>query len=245
MRILVAALSVCACVSLGCAPLSLRAPLDYTTVEQNPVRNPERARQYHARAIAKLDAGDVAEAEQLLQRALIEDVSHGPSHNALGLLYFQAGKLYLAAWEFEYAMQVMPERGEPYNNLGLVYEAVKKFDDAIFHYENAVAMSPQQIEFVSNLARAKVRRGDIDDETLELLDQVASFDDRPTWRKWALEQLEVRHTGRRGHPETWIDPPSDEAGDSGPELVEPLPEPILGQTPDSRLPLIFPQRPEQ
>ena len=212
---------------IGCAPWSQRNGLDYTTVEENPVRNPERAQTFHARALAKLDAGDTVGAEQLIQRALIEDVGFGPAHNSLGSLYFRQGKLYLAAWEFEYAMREMEGRAEPHNNLGLVYESVRKFDDAIACYEAAVALDPRSIEYLSNLARAKVRRGDLDDETILLLDQVAFGDDRPGWRSWAMEQLEVFHASR---PRPSRIPPSFDSLSAEPwerERVEPeaLPSP--------------------
>ena len=77
---------------------------------------------------------DFAHAEKYLRKAPAADVRFGPAHHSLGVLYFWQKKLYLAAWEFEYAARLMPDRYEPLNNLGLVYESVGKFAQAKSYY---------------------------------------------------------------------------------------------------------------
>ncbi len=66
-------------------------------------------------------------------------------------------KLYLAAWEFQYASTLMPNRAEPRNNLGVVFESVGKLDDAAEWYEAALQIEPDTPEVISNLARVYVR----------------------------------------------------------------------------------------
>ena len=50
-------------------------------------------------------------------------------------------------------------------------------------------MEPDNPEYLGNLARARVRRGDTDDETRKLLEELVLKDDRPEWREWAQLKL--------------------------------------------------------
>ena len=112
----------------------------------------------------------------------------GPAHNNLGKVYFRQGKMYLAAWEFQYAMKLMPNQPEPPNNLGLVFEAAGKLDDAAESYGKAVAREPDNIDALGNLARAP-RRGDKDAEVRDLLNELVLKDTRPEWVAWARDRL--------------------------------------------------------
>nr|MBC8218428.1 tetratricopeptide repeat protein [Planctomycetota bacterium] len=131
------------------------------------------------------------QAEQALQNALIADVTYGPAHNNLGKLYYKQGEFYLAAWEFEYASKLMPDRPEPHNNLGLVYEAVDRFDQAITYYSIANEMDRQNPVFIGNLARARLKQDEQHGEVRGLLSDLLLYDTRPTWVAWAREQLAV------------------------------------------------------
>jgi Tfp pilus assembly protein PilF len=101
----------------------------------------------------------LAVAEKLFQQALASDVRFGPAHHSLGVLYFWQNKLYLAAWEFEYAARLMPDRYEPLNNLGLVYEAAGKYDDAKMYYSLARQKAELQPQVIGNQARIAMRSG--------------------------------------------------------------------------------------
>lgn len=129
------------------------------------------------------------EAERALKAALKADVTHGPAHNHLGKVYYRQRKFYLAAWEFQYAIKLMPRQPEPRNNLGLVFEEVGKLDDAVTSYGEAVRMEPENPLLVGNLARAQIRRGDRGDEVAALLQTLIATDTRPTWIAWAKERL--------------------------------------------------------
>lgn len=165
----------------------------YQTIRPEPHRNPKAASRHNEKALHWLAKGHPNKAEWHFQQALIADVTFGPAHNNLGQLYFDRGEFYLAAWEFEYAQKLMPLSPEPINNLGLVYEAADRLSDAISLYEQAQEILPDHPEFKSNLSRAKLKRGDPDDEIVELLEQVVWLDPRPDWRDWAEELLQTRY----------------------------------------------------
>jgi hypothetical protein len=60
-------------------------------------------------------------------------------------------------------------------------------------------MEPDNPEFIGNLARVKIRRGDRDEETKSLLQELVYKDSRPTWRDWAKLEL-VRFYARPIEP---------------------------------------------
>ena len=69
--------------------------------------------------------------------------------------------------------------------------------DAADAYDRAREMEPDNPEYIGNLARAKIRHGDSDTETKELLEELAFKDSRPQWTNWAKENLI-----RLSHPTT-------------------------------------------
>ena len=140
-------------------------------------------------ALRLLDQGKFEEAESHLKKALEADVMYGPAHNNLGLVYYHQGKLYPAAWEFQSAIKLMPYQPEPRNNLGLVFEKAGKITSAAEAYERARQLEPDNPEYLANLARARVRRGDRDQETRKLLEELVLKDSRPQWSQWARTNL--------------------------------------------------------
>lgn len=235
---------------VGCRTSGDKPTPNYRTVQASPTRDTERAAAEHAKALAILDRCsrcyqcecvknalcNPCQAEQHLQNALIADVRYGPAHNTLGTLYFSQQKLYLAAWEFEYASGLMPERGEPLNNLGLVYEEAGRLGHAIGAYEEAVDVAPTSAEYLGNLARAHLKQGTSFEEVRYLLEQVVFYDTRPNWVCWAKDQLGTHpqemaiRTVEFGEPievpsgpEPIEAPPSElPPPDVYPELVNPL-----------------------
>lgn len=175
---------------VGChsSPPAATQP-DYQTVGNAPRRDTAAASRQNEAALRFMTANDWPAAEQALRRALSQDVMFGPAHNNLGLVYFHQDQLYLAAWEFQYAIKLMPSHPEARNNLGLVFEAGGKLDQAVDSYEQAVKLEPDNPQFVGNDARARVRRGDTDKQVRTLLDKLASLDTRPEWVAWARERL--------------------------------------------------------
>jgi len=165
----------------------------YVTVPPDPRRDSEQARRLNAQAVEKLSQDDLEAAEKLLKQSLEADVFFGPGHNNLGTVYFRQQKLYLAAWEFQYAAKLMPNQAQPKNNLGLVFEQVRKYDQAQENYEAALALEPDNPEIIGNLARLYVRTNRKDSRAYELLTELVMKDTRPQWVNWAKQRLATMH----------------------------------------------------
>src|SRR5262245_17450995 len=155
----------------------------------NGSRDTELARKDNDQAFDLIRQGKYDQAQKLLKKAIAADVMFGPARNNLGLVYYHEGNLYQAAWEFQNAIKLMPYQPEPRNNLGLVLERAGKLTDATEAYDRARQREPDNPEYIGNLARAKVRRGDNDQETKDLLEEVVFKDSRPQWSNWAKENL--------------------------------------------------------
>ena len=104
-------------------------------------RNTCRAQELNAEA-AGLIASEPDEAERLLRAALTADIFFGPAHNNLGVLHLEAGRLYEAAEEFEWARKLMPGHPDPRMNLALTLEQAGKTDEAIRTYKTALEVWP-------------------------------------------------------------------------------------------------------
>ena len=169
--------------------------------------NSNLARQENERAYKLILEGKYDEAQKALERAISADVMFGPARNNRGLVYFHQGRLYEAAHEFQYAVKLMPHNPEPRNNLGMVFEEASdyigsstKLADALEAYEEARRLEPDNPQYLGNLARAKIKRGDRDEDTRQLLEELVFKDPRPDWREWArmkLLQLRARPAEER------------------------------------------------
>lgn len=126
-----AGLTFAAC---GCSFLERATAPRYVTLLIERAEGEDKAREEIQRAAALFRKGKVDEAEKALKNALAADVNYAPAHNNLGNVYFARGEYYLAAWEFEYAVRLMPNHPEPLNNLGAVYEQVGRLERAIECY---------------------------------------------------------------------------------------------------------------
>jgi Tfp pilus assembly protein PilF len=169
----------------------------YETTARDPQRNTAAAQDRSAKGVALVKEGNIEEAEKEFRAALSADVFFGPAHNNLGLVYYKEKKLYLAAWEFQYAAKLMPTKAEPKNNLGMVLESVGKLDQAAKSYEEALAIEPDSAPATGNLARVYVRTNRRDDRARQLLADVVTKDPRPEWVAWAQDRL-----ARMGQPAT-------------------------------------------
>lgn len=205
--------------SIGCARLHHQQPTKYQTVSASNRHDTITAKKNHAQALVLLEENvDLPKVEQLLNDALVADVTYGPAHNSLGTLYYMQKKLYLAAWEFEYAAKLMPDLAQPYNNLGLVYERVGKYEDAITYYSMALSREPHNPELTGNLVRTRMLKGDRSADLKQLLSDLALNHTQSHWQNWARDQVELTNFEESASlPSDWRIP------DKAPEQ---LPSPI-------------------
>jgi len=169
----------------GCADQPKRQAGEYRTISAAPRRDTDAAKRANQDGLKHMAAGNLEQAERAFNRALTADVEFGPAHNNLGKLYYKQQNWYKAAWEFEYASELMPRHAEPRNNLGLVLEEAGELDRAVDHYREAVGLDPDSNEYRANLARALIRRGDRTDEVHTLLKYMLEHETRPKWLLWA------------------------------------------------------------
>ncbi len=184
--------AVCCAIIGGCRAGAERASPRYSTVAHDPRRDTDAAKQASTRAVELIAQGQWDQAEQALKTALEADLTFGPAHNNLGTVYFHQGRLYLAAWEFQYATKLMPNQPQPRNNLGLVLEQAGKLDEAIQNYDQALELEPDAPQILGNAARCRVRRGDKDGRIVQMLEQLLMRETRPKWLQWVKEQLALR-----------------------------------------------------
>jgi Tfp pilus assembly protein PilF len=219
-------MGVClALVAGGCSTFRETQTTHYETVQADAQHDTQLAEADHAKAIEYLSgrscAGgcDLVKAEEYLEKALVADVTYGPAHNTLGMLYLRQHRLYLAAWEFEYANKQMPERFEPIYNLALVYESADKLDRAVEFASMAFSMAPRNPDVLETLIRTRMRNGESVDEVRPLIKEVLFYESRPAWVCWAKDQLGrvPENSGRKPN----FPPPA-------PGQVPP-PEPLLRQ----------------
>lgn len=244
-------------VCLGCASLN-NEPVKYETVPTSNRHDTKTAKKKHAEALAILDdptkpcalcglmdptadpavkaeqhkQKHLAKAEELLNQALVADVTYGPAHNSLGMVYFLQEKHYLAAWEFEYAAKLMPSLAEPYNNLGLVYEQVGKYEDAISYYSMALSRDVNDPKVLGNLVRARLISGDKSGDLKTIVSDLALSHPDPVWQKWARDQVELGKFDEASlsRPASSMPPEVMPSPIREPELLEPelaFPEGVL------------------
>lgn len=193
IRILGLLIAGVACV--GCKLLENARESNYQTVASNPHQDSDAAAKEHSKALKIVcrhlegRPANLAQAESHLQKALVADVTYGPAHNTLGTVYMRQRKYYLAAWEFEYAAKVMPDRYEPLYNLGQVYECADKLDSAIVYYEQALNLSPRNPAVMGNLVRTQIKSGKSINDVRPMLEEIVFLDNRPDWINWARDEL--------------------------------------------------------
>jgi Flp pilus assembly protein TadD len=162
---------------------------EYRTITADPRCDTEAARRANQAGLDHLAKGETAKAIAAFKAALTADTTFGPDHNNLGKTYVNQHDYYQAPWELEYAIRQMPGQPQPRNNLGLVFEAVGKLDEAVKSYDDAMKLDSENPQFIGNAARARVRRGDRDDELRALLSKLILRDTRPEWVSWTRHAL--------------------------------------------------------
>ncbi|MFO0943692.1 MAG: tetratricopeptide repeat protein [Pirellulales bacterium] len=212
-------------VNTGCSRFRKSSEGRYETIGNVPVAQAEQAKKLNSDALRAARKGDWEKAETLLKEALESDINYAPAHNNLGQIYLRRHQLYLAAWEFEFAINLMPDRVEPYINLGLVYETAGQLEKAAEAYESALERSPDSRDALGCCARVAVKQDSDPGRATWLLEQEVMHDDRADWLGWAKELLATRYRHSVADPGTLPEIMRRQPGQRS-ESHEYLPEPI-------------------
>ena len=108
-------------------------------------------------ALARHQAGDLAEAERLFRRALAAAPRHPVALQHLGVIALQQGRAAPGAALLAQAAEAKPDDPGIQFNLALALKALDRVDDAAAHYARAIALAPGFVDAHVNLAN--LRRG--------------------------------------------------------------------------------------
>lgn len=151
------------------------------------------------RQAAERIENDPEEAERLLREALSADLYYGPAHNNLGVVFLQAGKLYEAAHEFEWARKLMPGHPDPRVNLAMTLDQAGKVDQALESYRAALEVHPGYLPAIQGQALIAVRERRNDAQVVGWLEEIALRGEDRAWRDWArLELIAAQATTKEG-----------------------------------------------
>ncbi len=214
----------------GCSRLPKSVVNNYLTVPDQSSVVSAKAQKLNERGKLAIAENDLDKAEKLFGEALKIDVNYGSAHNNLGQVYLARKQLYLAAWEFEFARNLMPDRPEVELNLGLVYETANRLRQAESHYQTVVESDPQNAQAIASLARIHVKLDEDPVRINDLLNQVVMSNVSPEWVCWARDLLATKYALVGGSTVAY--PPSGQADRSdrfsSPQFgVEELPTPKI------------------
>lgn len=177
----------------GCASLSKNDKVNYETVACDDIANFEEARKLNAKGLLAFEKQNLEGAEKHFREALVQNTNYGPAHNNLGQVLLARHELYTAAWEFELAANLMPDRVEPIINQGLVYELAGRHERAEQFYRMAYEMDPRNGEAIGCLARVLIKQEAQPMEIHHLLKELILHESRPEWVYWAEELVATRY----------------------------------------------------
>ncbi|TWU62328.1 Tetratricopeptide repeat protein [Crateriforma conspicua] len=190
LSLVLLAMAIC----VGCGTLSKQSGTDatYATASPADTKADAKASQLNRRGLKHFQKQEFDLAEKMFREALEVNVSFAPAHNNLGQVYIARHQLYLAAWEFEYAANLMPERVEPIINQGLAYEMAGRIERAEDYYRRAHDREPTHPWAISSLVRTLIKQNEDPDEIRFLLRELILHDHREDWVQWAELLMETR-----------------------------------------------------
>lgn len=140
-----------------------------------------------------LDSGDLARAEQELQRALAYVPDNPETNFALGNLRLTQGKRAEAKSFYEMALRLNPKHKGVLNNLALVALEENQPAQALEYLQGALAQPPQEAKTFYLLAKTHLALGDFQNARLAIGRAIQGDRDRAEYRQ-LLEEI-----GRRAH----------------------------------------------
>lgn len=189
-RALAVAIISCLALALGCATdktkqfkedLGQIVP-DNTAQKQEAVRLVNQAYGvYHDNDRA--EEKRVAEAENLLRRAIQLDPGFATAHMNLGVLYLEHEDLPTAVKLFRTAQQLMPGDSRPSYHLGVAYYKMGHAREAINAHLNAIKIDESDVRAARGLTLACRSIYYADDTTLETLRRAEMMEPNDEWRE--------------------------------------------------------------
>ena len=174
--------------SLGCERRTVNSYAGMNGTGTVPAaRNIAGAQELYAQALPLLTS-DKVNAEELLRKALDEDLYHGPAHNNLGVLLLEQGQIYQAVVEFEWARKLLPGHPDPRVNLAIALDRADKHNDAMEAAKSAIEVQPGNLPAIQTLAFIQVQNAITDEQTGALLATIAERSEDQEWREWARSE---------------------------------------------------------
>lgn len=155
---------------LGSA-LSIEKKWDEASIQFKIAKNLTNSKEVKAHAdvgLSNLDQTSILNFRIAEERESVEQNPNAEGFARLGFLYMEAKELYLAAKEFERAIELSPSYTEPYGGLATIYIDQGMKEKAITVYQEAIKHNP-------NEERAYIGLGVLYMETNRTDDAIAQF----------------------------------------------------------------------
>ncbi len=172
----------------GLAMQQQNYPLALERFQKAIVLSPDSGYAYANAAQAADRAGQPAEAERLLRRALEIDSSDADASSQLGLLLARQERFDEAKQLFQRAIQLKRDHVAAINNLAVLYLRLNQPNEATAALRYGIRVAPQSEETYMNLARIYVQSGDRLQARAVLEEALAAVPDSSLMRR-ALEEL--------------------------------------------------------
>jgi tetratricopeptide (TPR) repeat protein len=140
------------------------------------------------------EAGDLAGAASVLQRAILASPGSAAAHNDLGVLHLRSHRLAEAARCFEQAVALDPAMANAHYNLGTALERQGEHNAAVGAYQQAVRIAPRHAEAHERLGNLLLSHGLLD-QALDRFRRVAELVPNSTLGR--LNRAKVLHEERR------------------------------------------------
>lgn len=137
-------------------------------IEAAVAKQPENAELVRLQGILALAEGDLALAEQSLQRATELDPKNVMAYQQLAALYQKTDRLDETLETYERALEQRPNEARLYLFIAVLYELAGRVDEAIEKYERAIALAPDLGQAKNNLAYLLAEAGRELDRALDL-----------------------------------------------------------------------------